>query len=77
MANLKNYSENEKKILLDNLDCDIERFLNMQKIDLELLNYYILNKEKYDQNDCNILLQDIISLNLIILKKYKNEKSKK
>ena len=72
---LNNY---QQKILKDNYDCNIERLNNIIKINLELLDYYLLNEDKYDRNDCYKLLQEIISYNLITKKKLDlNEKRKK
>ena len=42
-----------------------------------MLSHYIIREDLYDRNDCNKLLQEIISLNLVISKKLeKNEKRK-
>ena len=72
---LNNY---QQKILKDNYDCSIERLNNIIKINLELLDYYFLNEDKYDRNDCYKILQEIIAYNLIIKKKLElNAKVKK
>lgn len=74
----KDFNENQQKILKDNYDCSIERLNNIIKLNLELLDYYLLNEDLYTRNECYRLLQDIIAYNLIIKKKLElNAKRKK
>lgn len=75
MANYgEKYTDIEKKVLSDNYGLDINKYLSLQKLELELLESYIINNQ--DKNESYLLLQEIIAINMIISKKLYNVKRK-
>ena len=64
----------EKEIDKEARENSIDRLFNNQRINLEMLSHYIVREDIYDKNDRYNLIQEIISINLVISKKLKNEK---
>ncbi len=70
----KKRSIKEKEIDKEARENTIDRLFNNQRINLEMLSHYIVREDIYDKNDRYNLIQEIISINLVISKKLKNEK---
>ena len=70
----KKRSLEEKEIDKEARENSIDRLFNHQRINLEMLSHYIVREDIYDKNDRYNLIQEIISINLVISKKLKNEK---
>ncbi len=70
----KKRSLEEKEIDKEARENSINRLFNNQRINLEMLSHYIVREDIYDKNDRYNLIQEIISINLVISKKLKNEK---
>lgn len=70
----KKRSLEEKEIDKEARENSIDRLFNNQRINLEMLSHYIVREDIYDKNDRYNLIQEIISINLVISKKLKNEK---
>jgi hypothetical protein len=70
----KKRSIEEKEIDKEARENSIDRLFNNQRINLEMLSHYIVREDIYDKNDRYNLIQEIISINLVISKKLKNEK---
>lgn len=70
----KKRSLEEKEIDKEARENTIDRLFNNQRINLEMLSHYIVREDIYDKNDRYNLIQEIISINLVISKKLKNEK---
>ena len=70
----KKRSLEEKEIEKEARENSIDRLFNNQRINLEMLSHYIVREDIYDKNDRYNLIQEIISINLVISKKLKNEK---
>lgn len=70
----KKRSIKEKEIDKEARENSIDRLFNNQRINLEMLSHYIVREDIYDKNDRYNLIQEIISINLVISKKLKNEK---
>ncbi len=61
-----------KKTELEQIN-DVKRLLTLEKIEIKNALYYIQNRSMYDINDVHNKLNEILSINLVILKKI-NEK---
>ena len=70
----KKRSIKEKEIDKEARENTIDRLFNNQRINLEMLSHYIVREDIYDKNDRYNLIQEIISINLVISKKLNNEK---
>lgn len=70
----KKRSLEEKEIDKEARENSIDRLFNNQRINLEMLSHYIVREDIYDKNDRYNLIKEIISINLVISKKLKNEK---
>ena len=53
---------------------DLKRLFNLQKVQLDTINYYLLNDCMYDKNDVFNTLQEITVINMVITKKLSNVK---
>ncbi len=69
----KKLTEEEKIALKDYREYSINRLLSVQKVELELL-LVMINDKKYNINDVFNQIQVIIATNLVLSRKYKNEK---
>ena len=66
-------TEEEKKQDKEYRNYSIERLLNIQKYNLDYINQSIYN-DSYDKNEIYNILQEVISINLVIKRYIKNGK---
>lgn len=52
----------------------IKRLFLLQRLELDRLSHFITNYGIYDKNDLFKILQEIIAVNMVILKKINEEK---
>lgn len=76
MRNYRIMTEKEEKACKKFTGYTVDRIICKQKIDLQMIQYYLDNEDKYDKNDVYNLFQEVYMANLVLKRRLQYAKEK-